>query len=259
MPNRSDRVVGVVQARMGSRRLPGKTLMPFAGTTVLGHLVSRLGGAASLAQVIVATSTVPDNDPIELECRSLGVNCFRGDEHNVLGRLASAAQAVAASAVVRITADDALMDAAVIDFMVIRFLSAPVDCATSLTTRSFPNGFVTSVFSAQALAMADGFNLNAFEREHVVPAFLARRDVFNVVEIEAPPQWAAYHLGLTLDMISDYTLMLDVLDRLDGRPAGLDDLLAILADDPGLRRRAEKNGHYWEPDRLGAVHRLSRP
>jgi spore coat polysaccharide biosynthesis protein SpsF len=252
------KVVGIVQARMGSSRLPGKPLLTLGRTSALGFLIARVGRARSLAQLIVATSDQAENDDLVAECGRLGVECYRGSERDVLGRLARAARAFEADAIVRITGDDVLMDPAVVDFMVDSFGSAAVDCATGLTTRSFPNGFVLSVLAAPALTAADQLSLDSFEREHVIPAFLARRGRFRVLEIEAPPAWAGYDLGLTLDTAADYELLSDLVRRLGERAPGLQELLVLLAQDSPLRQRAKKNGHYWEPDRHGGVHRLSR-
>lgn len=243
---------------MGSTRLPGKPLLPLGGTTALGFLVARLRRARSLAELIVATSDRVENDDVAGECDRLGVECFRGSESDVLGRLARAARVFAADPIVRITGDDVLMDPAVVDFMVARFESTPVHCATGLTTRSFPNGFVLSVMSAAALTAANDLALDPFEREHVVPAFLARRERFMVLDVEAPAPWAGYHLGLTLDTAADYELVSEIVRRLGERLGGVPELLALLAQDPDLCRRAEKNGHYWESDRNDHVHRLSR-
>jgi len=243
---------------MGSSRLPGKPLMPFGGTTALEWLLARVHHARTLADVLVATSDHPQDDKLAAECTRLKVACFRGEEVDVLGRLAQTAHRYGAAAIARITADDVLMDPAVVDFMVHRFQSSRVDCATSLTTRSFPNGFVLSVISKAALAKANGLDLDPFEREHVIPAFLARRHLFSVLDVDAPAHWTGYEIGLTLDTPGDYDLLSDVITRAGDRAGGLEQLLDLLAHDPHLRRRAETNGHYWESVPSGTVHRLSR-
>jgi len=241
---------------MGSSRLPGKPLLKIGGMSSLGFLISRLRSSQSLSQIVVATSELSENDILAAECVRLGVGCFRGSELDVLGRLAQAARSFKANIIVRITADDVLMDPAVVDFMVEHFQANVVDCATSLTTKSFPNGFVLSVFSMGALEKAERLAVDPFEREHVVPVFLTRMDSFRTLHVKAPPSWSGYNLGLTLDTVADYEFISDIVRHCGDQLGGIEDILALVARDSDLRQRAQKNGYYWETDRNGTVHRL---
>ena len=112
---RGMRVVAIIQARMGSTRLPGKVLKDLGGETVLARVVKRTRRATLLDEVVVATSVLPADDAIVRECEALKVACFRGDELDVLDRYYRAAQKFAADAIVRITSDCPLIDPELID------------------------------------------------------------------------------------------------------------------------------------------------
>lgn len=242
-------VVGVVQARMGSSRLPGKPLLPLGGETALGFLVNRLKDATRLDQLVVATSTKPRDDAITLEAARAGVECIRGSEENVLGRMALAGRTCRADIVVRITGDDALMDPQVVDFMVQRFESGSYAWATGLTTRSFPNGFVLSVISQEALERADAMSVDEVAREHAVLALLNRPDLFTRLDVVAPAQWTGYDIGVTLDTRAQYELMCEVVERLGANQEafGIVDVLRCVRASPSLHEQARGAGFYWEP------------
>src|SRR5690242_7584808 len=99
------RVVAIIQARMGSSRLPGKVLMRLANRTVLAHVVQRVKAIEGVEQVIVATTTGHSDDPLVREAAALGVRIFRGSENNVLDRYFSAASEARAEVVIRVTSD----------------------------------------------------------------------------------------------------------------------------------------------------------
>ena len=114
-------IVAVIQARMGSRRLPGKSLAEIEGRPMLWHVIERVKRATLIDRVVVATSTNPSDDAIEQMCRENDVPCYRGSENDVLDRFYLAARAEKASELVRITADCPLIDPEVIDRVVRRF------------------------------------------------------------------------------------------------------------------------------------------
>ena len=230
------RIVGIIQARMDSVRLPGKVLMEVEGRTMLSHLIQRVASSEKLDDVIVATSIRPENDAIQKECCKLGIGCFRGDTNDVLNRFLQASQWIKADSVVRITGDDVLMDPDVIDYVVESYLSQDCDCATSFTTGSFPKGFSLSVFPHDSLSKANGLELTEYEREHVIFAFLRYKDLFRIVKIGAPPKWQAPQLSLALDTPEDYVLISEIIRRLSkkNRYFGLEDILAFLKKKPRL-------------------------
>ena len=107
------REVVIIQARMGSTRLPGKVLMDLAGRTVLNHVLRRCSAIPGIAAVVCATTVKPEDDPVAAEASRLGIAVYRGDETDVLGRYLEAARSVDAEVVLRVTADCPLIDPAV--------------------------------------------------------------------------------------------------------------------------------------------------
>ena len=154
MPSRP-RIVAVIQARMGSTRLPGKVLKPLAGQPVLARVVDRVRRARHVDEVVVATTTLPADDVLADLCRTRGWACERGSEEDLLDRYHAAAAAHHADAVVRITSDCPVIDPGVVDRVVEAFLVQPCDYASNtLEPRTFPRGLDTEVFSQAALELA---------------------------------------------------------------------------------------------------------
>ena len=137
-PAPEPRVVAVVQARMTSRRLPGKVLTPLAGSPVLGLVVGRLRRATRIDEVVVATSTDPSDDPVAAWCAQPGIRCHRGSLDDVLDRFLGAARASGATHVVRITADCPLIDPDLVDRVIAQALAEDLDyCGLA---GEFPDG-----------------------------------------------------------------------------------------------------------------------
>jgi glutamate-1-semialdehyde 2,1-aminomutase len=178
------KVVGVVQARMGSTRLPGKVMREICGTPMIGLLVERLGRATTLSEIVLATSTDPGDDPLEEYVRGLGVRVYRGSEDDVLDRYYRAASASGADVVVRITGDCPLIDPAVVDEVVRHFVQSDVDYASNVDPPTFPDGLDVEVFRYAALEHAHRAACEPREREHVTP-FLRESNDFSRANVTA--------------------------------------------------------------------------
>lgn len=166
-------MLAIVQARMGSTRLPGKVLRTAAGKTFLHHLTERLRGARRIERIVVATSDLAADDPIGDECRKIGVDCFRGSERDVLDRYYRAASSYGAGTVVRITADCPLIDPSIVD-RVVAFQQSHSDAFDLVTNRyplTFPDGLDVDVMPMRALADAWSNARTQQQREHVIPYF----------------------------------------------------------------------------------------
>jgi spore coat polysaccharide biosynthesis protein SpsF len=130
------KVVAIIQARMGSTRLPGKVLKDLEGETVLARVVNRLRRARLIDEVVVATTDRAADDAIVKECRSLSVSVSRGDQDDVLDRYFRAAQLAEADVVVRITSDCPLIDPEITDKTVAAFLETRPDYASNAMVRT---------------------------------------------------------------------------------------------------------------------------
>lgn len=177
------KVLAIVQARMGSTRLPGKVLRDLAGEPMLARVVARLSRAGRLAGVVVATTTQPADDAVAGLCRSRSWPVFRGREEDVLDRYYQAARAYAADAVVRVTADCPLIEPAVVDRVVREFAERQPEVAyvsNVVPTRTYPHGLDTEVFTFAALERAWREDANPTWREHVTPYLYRRPELFRI-------------------------------------------------------------------------------
>jgi glutamate-1-semialdehyde 2,1-aminomutase len=163
------KTVAIVQARMGSTRLPNKVLRPVAGMPMIALLLERLSRAREVDQIIVATADNARNEPLADLVRVLGHDCFLGSEDDVLDRFVGAARQTQADIVVRITGDCPLMDPALVDEMVRRFKVGKIDYLSNVAPPSFPDGLDIEVFTADALIRAWHETTKPFDREHVTP------------------------------------------------------------------------------------------
>ena len=161
----SERVVAIVQARLGSVRLPGKVLSPVLGKPVLAHLVERLSRADSIDEVVLAIPDTAANNELAVLADELRIGCFRGDEDDVLLRYSEAASAAKAKVVVRITGDCPLVAPEVVDRVIFELTNNRYDYIH--TGKSFPKGFDVEAFTVEALQRATLEAIEPYDREHV--------------------------------------------------------------------------------------------
>ena len=252
-------VVAVIQARMGSSRLPGKVLIPVAGQPLLWHIIHRLGQCRTVDKIAIATSIDPADDAIEQFCAGLGVVCVRGPLQNVLERYRLAAQATGAQTLLRITGDAPLIDPGLIDYLVDGLAGGDF---VQLEAGALCAHEGADVFSRRAL---DWLTRHAGEdeiaREHVTSYFKRHADAVKTVHVPAYPPLARplpYHISV--DEPADLDMLRAVYARLNV-PAGeakLPDVLRLLDSDPAIRAI---NAHVrqkplTEVERLGAARRL---
>lgn len=174
------RIGAVVQARMSSRRLPGKVLRKLHGRPMLQYLLERLERCRTLDEVVVATTTDPSDDQLAEYCRRAGVLCHRGPRDNVAERLRQAGQRLALDAFVRVCGDSPLLDGRLIDRAVDLFHSDRFDVVTNVMPRSFPAGQSVEVVRSTALADAVGHMSDQVDLEHVTRFFYRNSDRYRI-------------------------------------------------------------------------------
>jgi glutamate-1-semialdehyde 2,1-aminomutase len=163
------KVVALVQARMGSTRLPNKVMKPIGGVPLIEVLLARLARAKEVNEIIVATSVDPRNQPLADHVNALGYKCYRGSEDDVLDRYVQAAKSANADVVVRITGDCPLVDPALVDEVIRQFKASKVDYFSNTAPPTFPDGLDIEVFTFAAMEKAAHETRNPFDREHVTP------------------------------------------------------------------------------------------
>lgn len=240
-----DRVVAIVQARMGSTRLPGKILKPLAGMPVLQHVVERLAYCHGLDQIAVATTSLPMDDVVASFCQNLNIACFRGSENDVLDRYYQASLAFDAKTIVRITADCPAIDPFIVDEVLERYHAGHYDLYG--LGGSFPDGLDCTVFRFSALARAWQNAKLPSEREHVGPYLEKHPEIFKQGCYQKFTNLD--HHRWTLDEPEDYALLTHVFENLY-QPKKLfttQDILACLHAHPewlGLNACITRNAGY---------------
>ena len=141
------KVVAIVQARMGSTRLPNKVMMPINGMPMIEVLLARLAKSAQINHIVLATSTDKRNTPLVEHVEKLGYTCVIVSESDLLNRYLLAAQKVQAEVVVRITGDCPLIDPALVDQAIIQFKADGVDYLSNVAPATYPDGLDIEVFT----------------------------------------------------------------------------------------------------------------
>lgn len=224
------KVVAIVQARLGSQRLPNKVLQDVEGASVIAHVLSRLSLAREIDAIVLATSELPINDPLDLHVRALGYSTFRGSEGDVLDRYYKAALEAGAEAIVRITGDCPLIDPHIVDNVVRVFRSGVADYVSNVDPPTFPDGLDVEVFSFSALSIAWRECEDQAEREHVTP-FIRRSGQFRRSAV-ANDQDCSVHRW-TVDEASDLDVVREIYSNFSPRTEfGWKEVLALVERSP---------------------------
>ena len=206
--------LAIIQARMSSTRLPGKSLATVSDHPMLWHVVDRVGKAKLLDRVIVATSDGHADDPIAVFCEQNKFQCFRGSEEDVLDRYYQAAKLHGGEILVRVTADCPLIDPEIIDRVISRFQMGDCDYVSNVLRYTYPDGLDTEVFSFRALEQAWREARKPSEREHVTPYLRTGNFRTANVESELPVQPGAFRW--TVDRPADLEFVRRVYSELCG-------------------------------------------
>lgn len=206
------RTVAIVQARMGSTRLPGKVLAELGGTTMLAQVVRRLREATRVDEVVIATSLGCDDDEVAGEAIRLATGVHRGSADDVLSRYLGAAREFRADVIVRITSDCPLLDPGVVD-RVIAALGDDVDYASNTHDRSFPRGLDTEALHRDTLERIARLGTSPAAREHVTAFVMEQPALFRIAQIAAATDDS--DLRWTVDTPDDLAMVRGLYQALD--------------------------------------------
>ncbi len=234
-------ITAIIQARLGSTRLPGKLLRPIQGKALLEHVVLRVRAAKSIQNIVIAATTNVLDDPIVELAKKLSVTCYRGSEEDVLDRFYQAAKSVKATVIVRITPDDPFKDPEVIDKAVHLLTSSqpPLDyvanasCDGSIVP-TYPEGLDTEAFTMDCLTRMWTSASKPSEREHVTPYVFSHRSEFQIKSFANPIDLSSHRW--TIDYENDFAFADAIYARLyPSKPLFLmNDILQLLAREPEL-------------------------
>jgi spore coat polysaccharide biosynthesis protein SpsF len=224
-------IVAIIQARTGSTRLPGKVLLPLLGEPMLKRVVERVGRSLSLNLVVVATTMLPEDDPIAMLADAEGWPLERGSELDLLDRYVQAARAHSADIVVRITSDCPLIDPDVIDSTLRAFEKAQCDYASNaLEPRTYPRGLDVEVVTMTSLERAWQEDTNSAWREHVTPYIYRHPEAFRLLRVPSPDDRSG--LRWTVDTPEDFELVSRIYDALGTADFGWRQALAVIEAHP---------------------------
>lgn len=230
------RVAAIIQARMGSTRLPGKVLREICGEPMIGHVVRRVRRLARVNWVGVAIPATQEDGPLADYLNTLdGVAVTRGPEEDVLARYVAAAEAAQADAVVRITADCPLICPSVSQRVVDAFLARSDECdyASNSLERTFPRGLDTEIVSLKVLRTADSEASRASDREHVTTFVWRQPERFRLHSVADSRDRS--HLRLTVDTPEDFALITRIYETVWPHRPDFDypEILDCIAAHPG--------------------------
>lgn len=210
------KVVCLVQARVGSTRLPGKILKEICGKTILHHEIDRLKKCKEIDEIVIATTDKKDDDKIVNEAKKLSVKYFRGSENDVLSRFYYAAKENNADIIVRVTSDCPCIDFEILDKMLIyfkdKYKEKQVDYLSNTIKRTYPRGYDIEIFTFSALEKSYINAKKEYEREHVTPYIYDKTNNFLKLSFENKDDYSEYRV--TLDTIEDFIVIKNIFENL---------------------------------------------
>jgi spore coat polysaccharide biosynthesis protein SpsF (cytidylyltransferase family) len=238
-------VVVIIQARMGSTRLPEKIMKEISGRPLLLHVIDRAKLSKRIDKVVVATTILPQDDIVAEKCREWGVDVFRGHPEDLLDRYYAAAAEFSADHVVRITADCPFIDPELIDMVVEKYTELGKYDTLALEG-TYPDGLDTRIFSFKALEKAYRQAELPSERENVMPYI-----VKNFKEYKIPCDEDHSRIRLTVDEEKDLVFARELFKRLGGSEGKnvfhYEDIMRLLKEEPellGINSGIQRNEGY---------------
>lgn len=246
MKNTTERTVAIVQARMGSARLPGKVLRNLGNVPILGWVLERLQQATELDEIVVATTQEIRDDPIESFANRLGVPVFRGDEHDVLSRYLGAAAEHHADLIVRVTADCPFIDPELVDQVVTQIQrEVSLDYACNFFPhRHFPRGLDVECVRLRALERVQSSSPTVSQQEHVTLGIYQNPDRFQMTSVSWPQDYSEHRW--TIDTPEDLQLAEQIARNLANRQARWQTILQLV-----------ENNREWTALNAGIVQKVA--
>ncbi len=208
---KQNKTLCIIQARLGSTRLPEKVLLKVKGISLLEYELNRVKLAKTIDTIVVATTTNKEDDAIERLCKQIKIDCFRGSENDVLDRYYQCSLLYPDFfSVVRVTGDCPLIDPAVIDKVVNLFKKRRLDYASNIKKETFPDGMDVEVFTKEALREAAQNARLSSEREHVTP-YITKNKKFKKGEVRSPKNWGS--IRLTVDEKEDFEVVKFLIEK----------------------------------------------
>ena len=235
-------IMCIVQARMGSSRLYGKVLKKIDNSNViLDYVIKQLQSSKTVENILVATSNLKTDDLICSHLSSQNIPFYRGSSDDVLDRYYQCAKKFSVDIIVRITADNPLIDPQIVDLVVNNFINNKYDYASNSINRTFPYGTEVEVFSFQALEKAWKNAKKPSEREHVTSFILDPQNGFILFNVKQKENFS--FLRYTVDRIDDLKLVKEILKNIHTRPILMKNILNLYKMKPEIFKINENVKH----------------
>ena len=254
------KILGIIQARMGSSRLPGKTLFQTKNKPMLWHIVNRLKEVKKINDIVIATSKLKIDDPVFEMSERYQLNCFRGSEKNVLDRFYNAAKSNSANHIIRITGDCPLLDSKTIDKLIEKYFNGHFDycgiaCGAGVANKKnikrYPDGLDAEIFKFEALEYAHTNATDNLSKEHVTPYIWKNTNKFKLGTLYSDKDFSK--LRLTVDNLEDFKLIKWIYNSLfDSNPLfEIKDIINLLIENPKMIKNNQflgKEGYddFWK-------------
>ena len=223
----------IIQARMGSSRLPGKTLIKLNQyRTTLDFVVNQLSFSALLDKIVIATTNLEQDNIIETNAKTLGIDCFRGSSDDVLDRYYHCAKKFQINTIVRITSDCPLIDPQIVDQAIRKYQSEDYDYVTNTLSRSYPIGTDVEIFSFEILEKTWQKAILPSEREHVTLFIRNKKLNFKLGNLKNSKNLG--RLRWTLDRVEDLNLIRKIVVKINKNPILMNDILNLFSLEPEL-------------------------
>ena len=233
----------IIQARMGSSRLPGKVLKKIQNRPILDYVVKQVGFAKKIEDIVIATTTDQNDDVIVDFCTKHDISHFRGKEKDVLDRYYECAKKFDFQIIVRITSDNPLIDPKIIDECMNEYGKSNCDYLSTEHPPTFPHGYAVEIFSFKALENAWKNAGKPSEREHVTPYFYNNPNIFSLKNFQNKKNLS--NIRCTLDRANDLVFIEKIISSIQKQPILLDDMLNVVSKNPKLLD-INKNNIYNE-------------
>jgi len=230
-------IIAIIQAHMGSTRLPGKVLIDIIGKPMLWHVVSRVRYAEHINNLVIATTTNRNDDKIVDFCKLYNIDCYKGSEEDVLDRYYQTAKFWQADSIVRITSDCPLIDPKIINKVISVYLENKdnIDGASNTIRRTYPRGLDVEVISFRTLEKVWKEAKKDYQREHVTIYIYEHAKQFKLYSVENDENLA--HHRWTVDEEKDLEFVKEVYERLykEGKIFLMEDVIDLLKREPHLK------------------------
>jgi spore coat polysaccharide biosynthesis protein SpsF len=241
-------VIGcIIQARIGSKRLPEKILKKLDEKTVLDYVIEQTKNSKKIDRIVIATTNLKEDNVIQEFCQKRKIICFRGSVDDVLDRHYQCAKKYSLDPIVRVTSDNPLVDPEIIDLAIKKYEENKFDMVTTCNKRSYPYGISVEVFSFAVLEESWKKSKLLSEREHVILYIQNEKNNFRIFNLINSKDLT--YINCTIDNEEDFKLVQEVVSNIRKRPILMKHLVELFEKNPQLLE-INKNSDPYEGHKL---------